>query len=100
MLILSRKIGESIVIDGRIIVKIVRLDGDLVKVGIEAPAEIPVHRQEVYDDIQRNNQEAMTNTKAQLPRLAASAVSSPGSNNKSVSPAHFKSKSIVPATQK
>ena len=72
MLILSRKIGESIVIDGRIIVKIVRLDGDMVKLGIEAPAEVPVHRQEVYEEIQKNNQEAMTNTKAQLPRLATS----------------------------
>ena len=44
MLILSRKSGESIVIDGRIHVKIVRLDGDVVKVGIEAPADVPVHR--------------------------------------------------------
>lgn len=37
MLILSRKTGESLVIDGRIIVKIIRTDGDTVKVGIEAP---------------------------------------------------------------
>jgi carbon storage regulator len=71
MLILSRKLGESIVIDGRIIVKIVRLDGELVKLGIEAPADVPVHRQEVYDEIQKNNQEAMTDTKAQLPRLVS-----------------------------
>ena len=60
MLILSRKIGESIVIDGRIIVKIVRLEGDTVKVGIEAPLDIPVHRQEVYDEIQKSNREALT----------------------------------------
>ncbi len=77
MLILSRKLGESIVIDGRIIVKIMRLDGDLVKLGIEAPPEVPVHRQEVYIEIQKNNQEAMTNTKAKPPRLAAPA-DSPG----------------------
>ena len=67
MLILSRKPGESIVIDGRIVVKIVRLEGDLVKLGIEAPAEVPVHRQEVYAEIQKNNQEAMTTLKANLP---------------------------------
>ena len=55
MLILSRKLGESIVIDGRITVKIVRLEGDIVKLGIDAPLEVPVHRQEVYDEIQRSN---------------------------------------------
>jgi carbon storage regulator len=70
MLILTRKLGESIVIDGRITVKIVRMDGDHVRLGIEAPAEVPVHRQEVYVEIQRNNHEATTHAKASLPRLA------------------------------
>lgn len=60
MLILSRKIGESIVIDGRIVVKIVRLDGEVVKLGIQAAKDVPVHRQEVYEEIQRNNMEALT----------------------------------------
>lgn len=69
MLILSRKSGESIVIDGRIHVKIVRVEGDVVKVGIEAPSDVPVHRQEVYQEIQRSNQQAVTSTKATLPRL-------------------------------
>ena len=70
MLILSRKINESVIIDGRILVKIVRMDGDVVKLGIEAPAEVPVHRQEVYEEIQRNNREALTNGKTAVPRLA------------------------------
>jgi len=106
MLILSRKLGESIVIDGRIIVKIMRLDGDLVKLGIEAPANVPVHRQEVYDEIQKNNQEAMTNTTAKLPRLAAPVISPPISKNKSASanshasPAPVVSKTIIPTTRK
>jgi carbon storage regulator len=56
MLILSRKLNESIVIDGRIIVKILRIERDTVKLGIQAPVELPVHRQEVYDLIQRNKQ--------------------------------------------
>jgi carbon storage regulator len=73
MLILSRKPGESIVIDGRITVKIMRLEGDMVKVGIEAPIHVPVHRQEVYDEIQKNNQEALTQTVAKLPQLTAKA---------------------------
>ena len=67
MLILSRKVGESLVIDGRVIVKIIRTEGDTVKVGIEAPADIPVHRQEVYDEIQKANREAAT--RIPLPRL-------------------------------
>jgi carbon storage regulator len=69
MLILSRKTGESLVIDGRIVVKIIRTDGDTVKVGIEAPADIPVHRQEVYDEIQKSNREAAT--RVPLPILPA-----------------------------
>jgi carbon storage regulator len=71
MLILSRKPGESIVIDGRIVVKIVRLEGDMVKVGIEAARDVPVHRQEVYDDIQRNNMEALTANRPPLSRFLA-----------------------------
>jgi carbon storage regulator len=78
MLILSRKIGESVVIDGRILVKIVRLDGDLVKVGIEAPADVPVHRLEVYEEIQKANREAVTKNRPRilpkLPQTTAKAV--------------------------
>jgi len=69
MLILSRKTNECIVIDGRITVKIVRVEGEVVKVGIEAPADVPVHRQEVYTEIQRNNREALTKSRPALPRL-------------------------------
>lgn len=58
MLILSRKLNESIVIDGRIVVKILRIDKDTVKLGIQAPTELPVHRQEIYDLIQKNKQTA------------------------------------------
>ena len=50
--------------------KVVRLEGDIVKLGIEAPSNVPVHRQEVYDEIQRNNQEALTRDRPLLPRLS------------------------------
>ena len=69
MLILSRKSGESIVIDGRIHMKVVRVDGDTVKIGIEAPMDVPVHRREVYEEIQRSNQQALTKQKTPLPKL-------------------------------
>jgi carbon storage regulator len=71
MLILSRKVNENIVIDGRIIVKIVRLDGENVKLGIEAPADVPVHRQEVYDEIIRSNREALSKGRQPVPRIAS-----------------------------
>lgn len=77
MLILSRKPGESIVIDGHIIVKIMRLDGDVVKLGIAAPADVPVHRQEVYEEIRESNQEAIAQAVERVPRLSADAVSAP-----------------------
>ena len=70
MLILSRKPGESIVIDGRIHVTVMRIEGDVVKLGIAAPSEVPVHRKEVYEEIQRSNQQALTNQSATLPKLA------------------------------
>ena len=73
MLVLSRKLNESIVIDGRIVVKVVRFDGDTVKLGIQAPVEIPVHRYEVYLEIQKNNQEALASGRLTLPRLGAAS---------------------------
>jgi carbon storage regulator len=71
MLILSRKFNESIIIDGRIVVKVVRLDHDVVKLGIEAPMDVPVHRQEIYDEIQRNNKEALTHSRPAVPKLTS-----------------------------
>ena len=69
MLILSRKSGETVVIDGRIRVKVIRVEGDVVKIGIDAPADISVHRQEIYDEIQRSNQEAATPDQPVVPKL-------------------------------
>ena len=74
MLVLSRKVNENIVIDGRIVVKVVRTEGNFVKLGIEAPADVPVHRQEIYDEIQRNNQAALTTGKPTPPWLPSAKV--------------------------
>ena len=58
MLVLSRQRDESIFIGDNIKVTVVAIRGDKVRLGIEAPTEIPVHRQEVYEAIQRENQRA------------------------------------------
>ena len=54
MLVLSRKKNESIVINNDITIVVVEIRGDKVRLGVEAPKEIPVHRREVYDAIKRN----------------------------------------------
>ncbi len=53
MLVLSRKKSQQIVISDDIVITIVDIRGDKVRVGIDAPKEISVHRREVYDAIQR-----------------------------------------------
>ncbi len=58
MLVLSRQRDESIIIGDNIVITIVDIRGDKVRLGIEAPTEIPVHRQEVYEAIQRENAKA------------------------------------------
>jgi carbon storage regulator len=51
MLVLSRKLNESIVIRDNIVITVVEIRGDKVRLGIEAPKEVPVHRREIYDKI-------------------------------------------------
>lgn len=54
MLVLSRKKDESIIINDNVVVMIVEIRGDKVRLGVEAPKEVSVHRREVYDAIKRN----------------------------------------------
>lgn len=58
MLILTRKVNQSIVIGDQIEVIIVEVRGDQVKIGIKAPKNISVHRSEVYKEIQEQNKQA------------------------------------------
>ena len=57
MLVLSRKLNEVIRIGDDIVVTIMKIQGDKVRVGIEAPESVPVHRQEVYDAMKRPEDE-------------------------------------------
>ena len=60
MLALSRKRGEALVINNNIEITVLDVKGDQIKIGINAPKEIPVYRKEVYEQIQQSNREAMT----------------------------------------
>lgn len=57
MLVLSRKKNESIIINNDITIVVVEIRGDKVRLGVEAPKEVPVHRREVYDAIKRSEAE-------------------------------------------
>ncbi|MDY3559668.1 carbon storage regulator CsrA [Gemmata sp. JC673] len=61
MLVLSRKKNESIVINNDIVITVVEIRGDKVRLGIAAPKDVPVHRQEVYDAIHGAKTPAVTN---------------------------------------
>ena len=58
MLVLSRHRDESIMIGDDVVITIVDIRGDKVRLGIDAPQDIPVHRQEVYEAIKRENAKA------------------------------------------
>ena len=58
MLVLTRKVGESIAIDDHIKIVVVSIKGKQVRLGIQAPKETKVHREEVYQSIQDSNKEA------------------------------------------
>lgn len=58
MLVLSRQRDESIIIGDNVVITVVDVRGDKVRLGIDAPVEIPVHRREVYEAIQRENRRA------------------------------------------
>lgn len=53
MLVLTRKVSEQIIIGDNITITVVSVHGDRVRLGIDAPKEVPVHRREVYEAIQR-----------------------------------------------
>ena len=59
MLALSRKVGETIVIDNNIEIVVLDVKGEQVKIGINAPKTVPIYRKEIYDQIQQANKEAM-----------------------------------------
>ncbi len=80
MLVLSRRPQESIVIGPDIVVTVLSVHNDQVRIGISAPRDVDVHRQEVFDAIRTANEEAASHSAADLQRLRglARAPTRPG----------------------
>lgn len=70
MLILTRKRGESLVIDGRIEIKVTDISDEKIKLGIEAPPDMKVYRKELYETLQENKSVAGTAAAAVLRDLS------------------------------
>ncbi len=70
MLVLTRKLGESIAIDDHIKIMVVQIKGKQVRLGIQAPKETKIHRQEVYEAIQYSNKEAATASPKSVSQVA------------------------------
>jgi len=63
MLVLARKQNQNIIIDGKIIVRVLRVGRDVVKIGIEAPLSIPVHREEIFNALKEEEAKAASDHK-------------------------------------
>ena len=68
MLVLSRKRDEQIVIADNIVITVIEIRGEKVRLGIQAPAEIPVHRKEVHEAIQRKKEKEVSGATGREPR--------------------------------
>lgn len=74
MLVLTRKVNEGVMIGDEIEIRISRIEGDFVKIGIQAPRNLTIYRNEVYKQMKEANLRAACNGPAQLPKLEPAAT--------------------------
>ena len=69
MLVLTRRIGESLVIGDDVVIRVLDVKGDVVRIGVDAPRHVQVHRQEVYEAVKAANQAATVSSEETLAAL-------------------------------
>ena len=71
MLVLSRRVGESVVIGNDVVVTVLEVRGDIIRIGVDAPREVPMHRSEVFEAIEASNKAAAAPDAAAVTALTA-----------------------------
>jgi carbon storage regulator len=79
MLILTRRIGEAVIIGDKISLRVLEINANQVRIGVSAPTDVPVHREEIYERIKRNEAEkndhgVTTATRVQVNTLRVSRL--------------------------
>ncbi len=69
MLVLTRRIGESLVIGDDVVIRVLDVKGDVVRIGVDAPRHVQIHRQEVYEAVKAANQAAAATSDGALAAL-------------------------------
>ena len=69
MLVLTRRIGESLVIGDDVVIRVLDVKGDVVRIGVDAPRHVQIHRQEVYEAVRAANRAAAASSEAGLTAL-------------------------------
>lgn len=69
MLILSRNKGQKIIVNQDIVISVIEVSGEQVRIGIEAPENVAIYREEIYEAIQKQNKEAALGSTGELSKL-------------------------------
>lgn len=80
MLVLTRKVGEAIVIGNGMVVRVLGVRGDQVRIGVDAPRSVPVHREEVYREVERTNADAAASAARAAALLRQRGLKRPGAD--------------------